>query len=162
MNGYKEVIMDIGIDKKNREMMCDSLSRVLADNFILSLKTRNYHWNVVGPQFSQLHTLFQSVYESLDGAGDDIAERIRALGCKSPGSYVEFITISALREEIGDPDSMEMIHSLVLDIEHLVRRTDEVKEVALTGKDDATADLMIEHLRSLCKFAWILRSHLEA
>ena len=86
MKKYDDVIMDIGIDKRNREMMSDALSRVLADNFILSLKTRNYHWNVTGPLFSQLHSLFQSIYESLDEAGDTIAERIRALGYKAPGS----------------------------------------------------------------------------
>lgn len=162
METYDEVLMDIGIEKKNRKMVADALTRILADNFILSLKTRNYHWNVVGPNFSQLHTLFESIYEDLDGAGDAIAERVRALGHKSPGSYVEFISMSALKEEIGAPDHMEMIHSLLLDIEHLIRRTDEVKDVAMMGKDDATADIMIEHLRSLGKFAWMLRSHLEA
>ena len=161
MKKYDEVIMDIGIDKTNREMIADGLTRVLADNYILFLKTRNYHWNVTGPNFSQLHTLFQSVYESLDEAGDEIAERIRALGYKAPGSYIEFITVSVLREEIGEPDSTEMLQQLVLDVEHLVRRTDEVKEVSLMGKDDVTADLLIGQLRSLEKFAWMLRSHLE-
>lgn len=161
MKKYDEVIMDIGIDKTNREMIADGLTRVLADNYILFLKTRNYHWNVTGPNFSQLHALFQSVYESLDEAGDEIAERIRALGYKAPGSYIEFITVSVLREEIGEPDSTEMLQQLVLDVEHLVRRTDEVKEVSLMGKDDVTADLLIGQLRSLEKFAWMLRSHLE-
>lgn len=161
MKKYDEVIMDIGIDKTNREMIADGLTRVLADNYILFLKTRNYHWNVTGPNFSQLHALFQSVYESLDEAGDEIAERIRALGYKAPGSYIEFVTVSVLREEIGEPDSTEMLQQLVLDVEHLVRRTDEVKEVSLMGKDDVTADLLIGQLRSLEKFAWMLRSHLE-
>ncbi len=162
MKEHKEVIMNIGIDKNNRKMVVDALSRILADSIILSLKTRNYHWNVTGPNFAQLHALFEKIYEALDEGGDSIAERIRALGYKSPGSYVEFITMSVLREEIDSPDHMDMIHSLVLDIEHLIRRIDEVKDVAMMGKDDASADLMIEQLRSLGKFSWMLRSHLEA
>lgn len=162
MEEHKEVMMNIGIEKKNREMVADALTRILADSFILSLKTRNYHWNVTGPNFAQLHALFETIYGALDAAGDSIAERIRALGHKSPGSYVEFISMSALKEEMSSPDHMDMIHSLVLDVEHLMRRIDEVKDVAMMGKDDATADLMIEQLRSLGKFAWMLRSHLEA
>lgn len=162
MTEHNEVIMNIGIDKNNRKVVVDALMRVLADSFILSLKTRNYHWNVTGPAFAQLHALFETIYGTLDETGDTIAERIRALGHRSPGSYVEFISMSVIKEEMDSPDHTDMIHSLVLDVEHLMRRIDEVKDVAMMGKDDATADMMIEQLRSLGKFAWMLRSHLEA
>lgn len=162
MKEHKEVMMNIGIDKNNRQMVVDALTRILADSFILSLKTRNYHWNVTGPNFNQLHALFEKIYVVLDDSGDSIAERIRALGHESPGSYVEFISMTVLKEEMDSPDYTDMIHSLVLDIEHLIRRIDEVKDVAMMAKDDATADLMIELLRSLGKFAWMLRSYLEA
>lgn len=155
------MIMDIGIDKKNRKLIVDSMLRVLADTMIMALKTRNYHWNLVGPDFKFLHEFFAEIYKDFDAAGDDIAERVRSLGFHCPGSYAEFIAISAIKEEQGTLESMDMIRRLVLDIELIIRRTDEVKTVALSVSDDATADLMIERLRGLAKTAWMLRSHLE-
>jgi starvation-inducible DNA-binding protein len=153
--------MNIGIDKKDRKLVADTMLRVLADTIILSLKARNYHWNVVGANFKSLHELFQELYEDFDEAADGIAERVRALGFHCPGSYIEFMAISAIKEEQGKLDAMDMVHRLVLDIELLIRRTDEVKTVALSVNDDATADLMIGRLQDLGKFAWMLRSHLE-
>ncbi|AIK96141.1 Dps family protein [Candidatus Odyssella acanthamoebae] len=155
------MIIDIGIDKKGRKVVVDAALRVLADTFILSLKTRNYHWNITGIHFKYLHEFFQEIYESLDAAGDEIAERIRALGFYCPASYTEFMAISAIKEEKGSLESMDMVRRLVLDIELLIRRTNEVKTVALSVDDDATADLMIGRLQELGKFAWMLRSHLE-
>lgn len=155
------MIIDIGIEKKDRKQVVDTMLRVLADTYILGLKTRNYHWNVVGANFKSLHELFESIYKDLDTAGDEIAERVRALGFHCPASYIEFMAISAIKEEQGTLESMDMVRRLVLDIELLIRRTDEVKSVALSVDDDATADLMIERLRDLGKFAWMLRSHLE-
>lgn len=155
------MIVDIGIEKKDRKQVVDTMLRVLADTYILGLKTRNYHWNVVGANFKSLHELFESIYKDLDMAGDEIAERVRALGFHCPASYIEFMAISAIKEEQGTLESMDMVRRLVLDIELLIRRTDEVKSVALSVDDDATADLMIERLRDLGKFAWMLRSHLE-
>jgi starvation-inducible DNA-binding protein len=153
--------MDIGIDPKSRRVITEALARVLADTFILSLKVRNYHWNVTGPHFNQLHALFQEIYENLDDSGDRIAERIRTLGHKAPGSYAEFMSISALKEEIGAPGHTEMIQKLLSDTEQLIRRLDEVKDTAIMKKDDATADVVIQQLGTLGKFAWMLRNYLE-
>lgn len=155
------MIMDIGIQKKDRKLVSDALSRVLADTNILFLKARNYHWNVTGPLFSNLHTLFETIYENLNEGADDIAERIRALGFYSPGSYKEFITVSAIKEEMGSPEALDMVRQLTLDHELLIRRTTEVMEVAHSVKDEGTADLMVERIRLLSKHAWMLRSHLE-
>lgn len=155
------MMMDIGIEQINRKAVSDALIRVLADTIILSLKARHYHWNVTGPYFLMLHQLFQTIYEDLDEAEDEIAERIRALGFLAPGSYVESISISAIKEEIGVPEYADMIQYLVLDVEMMIRRIDEAKETALSLKDDGTADLLIGRLRALEKLAWMLRSHLE-
>jgi starvation-inducible DNA-binding protein len=155
------MIMDIGLEKKSRKLVADTMIRILADTFVLSLKVRNFHWNVVGPHFKPLHELFQEVYEDLDESGDEIAERIRALGFHCPGSYAEFIAVSAVKEEQGHLEALDMVRRLVLDLELLIRRIDEVKTVAMSVDDDASADLMIERLADLAKFAWMLRSHLE-
>ncbi|WP_010299234.1 Dps family protein [Candidatus Odyssella thessalonicensis] len=155
------MILDIGLDKKDRKLIVDTMVGVLADTVILALKARNFHWNVVGANFKPLHDLFQEIYEDLDQAADIQAERIRALGFHCPGSYGEFIAVSSIKEEQGTLEAMDMIRRIILDIELLIRRSDEVKVVAMSVNDDATADVMIERLQSLGKFAWMLRSHLE-
>ncbi len=83
------------------------------------------------------------------------------MGFFCPGSYAEFIAVSAIKEERGSFESLDMVRRLVLDLELLIRRIEEVKSVAMSVDDDASADLMIQRLADLTKFAWILRSHLE-
>lgn len=155
------MIMDIGLERKDCKLVADTMLRILADTFVLSLKVRNFHWNVTGVFFKPLHELFQEIYEDLDESGDEVAERIRALGFYCPGSYAEFIAVSAIKEERGHLEALDMVRRLVLDLELLIRRIDEVKSVAMSVDDDASADLMIERLADLTKFAWMLRSHLE-
>ena len=77
--------IDIGISEANRQQIAEGLSRLLADSYTLYLKTHNFHWNVTGPMFSTLHTLFEQHYTELATAVDEIAERIRALGVAAPG-----------------------------------------------------------------------------
>jgi starvation-inducible DNA-binding protein len=79
--------VDIGINEEDRQAIAEGLSRLLADSYTLYLKTHNYHWNVTGPQFNTLHTMFEGQYTELAIAVDQIAERIRALGIRAPGSY---------------------------------------------------------------------------
>lgn len=155
------MVIDIGIQNKDRKLIADAMMRVLADTIILSLKVRNYHWNVAGQLFLPLHGFMEELYNDLGAAADDIAERIRALGIHVPASYADLIAITAIKEEGGHPEAMDMVRRLTLDYELLIRRTIEVKEVAESVHDDGTTDLMIERLRDLSKFAWMLRSHLE-
>ena len=80
----------------NREKTKDvaiGLSSILADSYTLYLMTQNFHWNVTGPRFHQLHTMFEEQYQELAEAVDDIAERIRAIGHRAPGSFKEFMEI---------------------------------------------------------------------
>jgi len=82
-----KMIMDIGLQKKDRKVIADALSHVLADTFMLYAKTHSFHWNVTGPYFHSLHNFFKELYEDLIEGGDTIAERIRALGHWAPGSF---------------------------------------------------------------------------
>ena len=82
--------LNIGIKAADRDAIATGLSRLLADSYTLYLKTHNYHWNVEGPMFSTLHQMFEEQYTELATAVDEIAERIRALGIKAPGSYSSF------------------------------------------------------------------------
>ena len=88
--------LNTGIDKADRETISAGLARLLADSYTLYLKTHNYHWNVTGPQFNTLHLMFEGQYTELATAVDEIAERIRALGIKAPGSYREFADLTEI------------------------------------------------------------------
>ena len=105
--------IDIGIDEADRKAITDGLSRLLADSYTLYLKTHNYHWNVTGPMFQTLHLMFETQYTELALAVDLIAERIRSLGERAPGSYREFAALSSIGEDADQPDAHEMIRRLV-------------------------------------------------
>ena len=105
--------IDIGIDAKQREEIAQGLSRVLADTYTLYLKTHNFHWNVTGPMFQTLHLMFETQYNELALAVGLVAERIRALGFPAPGTYKQFIELSAIKEESGVPKAQDMIRLLV-------------------------------------------------
>ena len=91
--------IDIGISEEDRTAIADGLSHVLADSYTLYLKTHNYHWNVVGPMFNTLHLMFETHYNELALAVDEIAERIRALGAPAPATYREFLELSQIEED---------------------------------------------------------------
>lgn len=142
--------------------MAETLGRVLANTYTLYLKTHNYHWNVTGPQFASLHTLFETQYTELAAAVDTIAERIRALGQVAPGSYAAFGKLSEIKEAPdAPPEAMQMIRELASDNETLVRLAENANEVADESNDVASGDMMIERMQVHAKAAWMLRAHLE-
>jgi starvation-inducible DNA-binding protein len=149
--------------RKNRERpVIDALGRLLADSYTLYLKTHNFHWNVTGPMFTTLHTLFEQEYTELALAVDEIAERIRALGAPAPGSYTEFARLTALKEAQGVPPAAEMVRELVHDQVLVTQAAQVVIKAAERAGDDATADLGVRRMQVHEKNAWMLRSHLEA
>ena len=113
--------LNIGIDQEQRREIASGLSRLLADSYTLYLKTHNYHWNVTGPQFNTLHTMFEDQYTELAAAVDEIAERIRALGIKAPGSYSAFTDLTDIAEGSGDENAEEMLRQLVIGQETVAR-----------------------------------------
>jgi starvation-inducible DNA-binding protein len=156
------MIMDIGMPKKDRKVITQALGRVLADTFILYAKTHSFHWNVTGANFYSLHHFFEELYKDLIEGTDMIAERIRTLGYWAPSSITEFAGISAVKEETHHIyDSAYMLRQLVLDNELVVRRLKEVLDVAETNNDDVTVDMLTRRMEIHSKAAWMLRSHLE-
>jgi len=138
-----------------------ALSRLLADSYTLYLKTHNYHWNVTGPMFTTLHTLFETEYTDLALAVDEIAERIRAVGARAPGSYSEFTQLASVKEDTSSPDAKDMIRNLVADQQTVVEGAKKVMQAAEAIGDQATADLGVRRIEVHEKNAWMLRSHLE-
>ena len=152
--------VNIGIREEDRDAIADGLSRLLADSYTLYLKTHNYHWNVTGPQFNTLHQMFEEQYTELATAVDEIAERIRALGIKAPGSYKEFARLTRIEEGSGDESAEEMTRQLAIGQETVVRTAREAFPAADEARDEATADLLTQRMQLHEKNAWMLRSML--
>lgn len=149
------------LDAASQKKISASLSKLLADSYTLYLKTHNYHWNVKGPMFTTLHTLFETQYLELALAVDEIAERIRALGQAAPGSYTAFAKLSKVKEADGVPAATRMIQDLVADQAILVASAKDAFAASDAANDQATADLATRRMQIHEKNAWMLRSHLE-
>ena len=152
--------LDIGINAEDRQKIADGLSQLLADSYTLYLKTHNYHWNVEGPLFNTLHLMFEQHYTELATAVDEIAERIRALGVKAPGSYAAYSTLTSVNEGTGDESAEDMIRELVKGQETVVRTAREAFAAAEAASDEPTADLLTQRMQIHEKNAWMLRSML--
>ena len=143
---------------KDVQKVADALSNVLADTFILYLKTHNFHWNVTGPMFGTLHQMFEEQYNELWLAVDAIAERIRSVGFIAPGSYGEFGKLTYLHEAPTARNATEMIAELLRDHETTARTARSALAVARTAVDAPTEDLLTQRLAAHEKAAWMLRS----
>ncbi|GGE03455.1 DNA starvation/stationary phase protection protein [Polymorphobacter glacialis] len=154
------VAVDLGFDDKQRRAIAGGLSKLLADTYTLYLKTHNFHWNVIGPQFNSLHLMFEGQYNELALAVDMIAERIRALGEPAPGSYSAFARLSTIVEAEGHPVAEEMVRILAEDQLAVVRTAREVFALADAANDEPTADLLTQRMQVHEKTAWMLRANL--
>ncbi len=152
--------INVGISEKDREEIAAGLSRLLADSYSLYLKTHNYHWNVTGPQFNTLHQMFEAQYTELATAIDEIAERIRALGIRAPGSYSEYAELTSIEEGTGRESAEEMVRQLAIGQETVVRTAREAFPAADAANDEPTADLLTQRMQLHEKNAWMLRSML--
>ncbi len=153
--------IDIGIDKGGRKAIADGLSRLLADEYTLYLKTHNFHWNVTGPMFNTLHLMFETHYNESALAVDLVAERIRALGFPAPGTYKQYAALSSIEETDGVPEAMEMVRLLVKGHEACAKTARGVFPTAEKAQDEPTCDLLTQRMQLHEKTAWMLRSLLE-
>jgi starvation-inducible DNA-binding protein len=150
--------IDIGISEGNRETIAEGLKKVLADSYTLYLQTHNFHWNVTGPSFRELHLMFEEHYTELATAVDDIAERIRTLDVPAPGTYKEFARLSAIEEVDGVPEARAMVDMLTKGHEQVVKTCRDVLKVAQEAEDESTAALVSDRMRIHEKTAWMLRA----
>lgn len=151
--------IDIGIADPKKKAIADGLRELLADTFTLYIKTFSFHWSVVGPTFLQLHLLFQEQYEDLADAVDDIAERVRALGFHPPGSMIEFIRLSAIKDSTGNPPPCtRMVAELAQDQSTIVKFIHELIKKANAADDLPTIDLLTKRSQAHEKTAWKLRA----
>jgi len=146
--------------KSKRVVVVNDLKILLSNSYVLYVKTQNFHWNVIGPRFHQLHVLFQEHYTELAEAIDEIAEQIRILQGTPPSSMSEFLNLSTLDESSGKLSEDEMLSSLLEDNEKLVEQLIQWIEAAQKSGDESSADLFVGRLRDKEKNSWILRNYL--
>jgi len=153
--------MDTGISPKDRAAIAKGLSRLLADTYVVYLKTHNFHWNVEGPMFQTLHQMFMDQYTEAWNAIDLIAERIRSLGHYAPGTYREYLELSRVKETPGAPKAEQMVKLLIDGQEAVVKTAREVLPLADGADDEPTLDLLTQRMQVHEKNAWMLRSLLK-
>lgn len=153
--------MDIGISKDDRELVATQLKKLLADSYTLYLQSHNFHWNVTGPRFRELHLMFEEHYTELALAVDAIAERIRTLGVAAPATYQAFVKLSSIKEVEGVPDPHKMLEILTANHEKVIASCRHTLTAAQAAGDESTIALVSERMSIHEKTAWMLRSLLE-
>ena len=135
------------MSEEERKDIADGLSHLLADTYVLYIKTHGFHWNVTGPMFNTLHLMFEQQYTQLALAVDEIAERIRALGFPAPASYAAFAKLKSIEEADGVPAAEEMIGQLAADQEAVARAARKVFPLTEKAGDEVSADLLTQRLQ---------------
>ena len=154
---------DIGVPQDRLQEMSTRLNVLLADEHVLYVKTRNFHWNVTGKSFYEYHEFFEQLYTELAEKIDEIAEEVRTLGHFSIGSMKDFLELSRLLEskQHATKDALKMIEELKDDHETIVKQTKQ--DIAKAEEFDmaTTADFLVDIVRYHEKRAWMLRAYLE-
>lgn len=155
--------INIGLTEAQRCGVIELLNHDLADVYLLLVKTRKYHWDVVGPQFRTLHELWQEHYEMLSTHVDDIAERIRALGGYPLGTAEGFLRYASIKEHANDlPSATEMVRRLAADYEQIIRNVrGHIDQASDEYGDEGTADFLTGLMEEYEEAAWMLRSFIE-
>lgn len=153
--------MNIGIGKQNREAIAESLQQVLADEMLLYVKTRNYHWNIKADNFMELHAFYEGQYTELERIIDEVAERIRMLGHISIGTMADFLEYTHLKEQDYTTNSQEQLKQLVDDHEQIIRFLRKCGRDFDENYDDlGTSDFVIALMEQHEKMRWMLESYL--
>jgi starvation-inducible DNA-binding protein len=150
---------NIGLDSDVRRSVVEILNNTLANEAVLTAKTRSAHWNVSGAGFFELYILFASQYEQLSGISDEIAERVRMMGGTAIGSLQEFIKCSRMEEQPGVvPDILRLIADHEASIRFL---REDARKCTEEYEDEGTFELLVGAMRIHEKMAWMLRSQIQ-
>jgi starvation-inducible DNA-binding protein len=153
---------NIGLTEKNSQAIAEKLNALLADEFLLALKTRNYHWNVEGSNFMEMHKFYEGLYNELDEVIDEVAERVRTLGHYSQGRMVDFLKLTNLQEEAYTNDQSKQLKNLLDDHETMIRQLrKDIDLMQEKYKDAGNADFLTGLMEKHEKWAWFIRSYLK-
>lgn len=153
---------NIGISDENSKAVALILNKLLANEYVLYTKTRNYHWNIECPSFMEMHKLYESQYNELAEIIDEVAERVRKIGHYAEGRLKDFIELADLDEEEYTDDQMKQINNLLEDHETIIRNVrGHIPTVEDKYKDIGTSDFLTGVLKQHETMAWMLRSYLK-
>lgn len=155
--------LNIGLTEEQRQGVIDLLNHDLSDAYLLLIKTKKYHWDVVGPQFRSLHTLWEEQYTALTESIDKTAERVRTLGGYPVGTAEGFLKYASIKEDAGTlPNAFGMVENLVADHEQIIRNLRQhIDQCTDQYKDTGTADFLTALMEGHEEMAWMLRSFIE-
>ncbi|WP_287127820.1 Dps family protein [Candidatus Cyanaurora vandensis] len=154
---------NIGLSVEQRQGVVELLNHDLADAYLVLIKTKKYHWDVVGPQFRSLHKLWEEQYEALTENIDALAERVRTLGGYPIGTAKGFLEYASIKEHAGDvPTAYGMVANLLDDHEQVIRNLrDHVDQTSEEFGDEGTSDFLTGLMEQHEEIAWMLRSFIE-
>jgi len=153
---------NIGLTEKNSQAIAEKLNTILADEFLLSLKTRNYHWNVEGDNFMEMHKFYESIYDELDDVIDELAERIRSTGHYPQGRMGDYLKTTNLQEQEYTNDQKKQLKNLLDDHETIIRYLrKDIDTMQEKYKDAGNTDYLTGLMEKHEKWAWFIRSYLK-
>lgn len=160
---HKMPKLNIGLSEEQRQGVIELLNHDLSDAYLLLIKTKKYHWDVVGPQFRSLHTLWEEHYNALTINIDKTAERVRTLGGYPVGTAEGFLKYASIKEAAGTlPNAYGMVENLVVDHEQIIRNLrDHIDQCGDKYHDQGTADFLTGLMEQHEEMAWMLRSFIE-
>lgn len=153
---------NLEMTEKAKKACAKALSKVLADTYVLYLKTHGFHWNVEGPKFRSLHEMFEEQYRGIWDSIDEIAERIRALGHYAPGTWSQFEALASIKENEDVPAADDMLKELISDREAVARTVRSALVTAQESADEASAGLLADLLTDHEKQIWMMKSMLAS
>ncbi len=153
---------NIGITEQNLQAAALRLNQILADEYVLYTKVRNYHWNVEGSNFMEMHKFYEDMYSGIDEAIDEIAERVRMLGHYSEGRLKDFLSLTSLTEPEYSNNQKQQLENLLSDHETMVQALRrDIKNFSDEYKDDGNTDFLTGLMKQHEKWAWFVRSYLK-
>ncbi|SIS80119.1 Dps family protein [Belliella pelovolcani] len=152
---------DIGLEIKDSKVLAKKLNELLANYEIYYQNLRNFHWNVTGPNFFELHAKFEELYNAANLGIDEVAERILTLGIRPLSSFEEYISHAAIKEAKEIHEAKEMVEIVRDNLNTLLSLEREVLEIAAEQNDEGTVSMMSEYITGKEKVVWMLSAYLK-
>ncbi len=146
----------LNLDKEKTGKTVEQLNVLLADYHLYYQKLRNFHWNIIGQNFFDLHEKFEELYDDAKLKVDEIAERILTLRFQPTSNYSDYLKKSNIKESSSDLNDGEMVGILLEDHGRILRQMSKVVETAENNGDEGTIDLIGGYIRDLEKTSWML------
>ncbi len=146
----------LNLDKKKTSTVAKELNILLADYHLYYQKLRNFHWNIVGKNFFELHVKFEEMYEDAKIKVDEIAERILTLRYQPTSNMSEYLKMSTIEESPSDTKDLDMVRILLEDHAKLLQQMRKVIDKANEAEDEGSVDLIGGFIGHIEKISWML------